>query len=301
MSIVVLDTEPEAASTAARTWTQHVRTPARVEAELSYVRATEDRVINYMFDPPAGVTKEGCEYDNIPTTISDARELTHPTSVEVEGFALWHAPSEVADFYDDDAVRRRYYPEVIRLALAATGAARGIVFDHLRRKREAGRTALTFGRAGDGSRPAAVGRIHNDYSEWSGQRRLALVLKDAREQARVGRFGVVNVWRSIAHPVVDTPLAVCDARTVSARDLVTSEIRYPDRTGEIYLVSHAPAQRWWYYEAMHRDEALVFKQYDSQASGVARFVPHAAFDHPSMPPDAPLRESIEARCLVIYD
>ena len=51
---------------------------------------------------------------------------------------------------------------------------------------------------------------------------------------------------------------------------------------------------------MDRDDALVFKQYDS-LTGVACFVPHAAFDLPDVPPDAPLRESIEARVLVLYD
>ena len=51
---------------------------------------------------------------------------------------------------------------------------------------------------------------------------------------------------------------------------------------------------------MDRHEALVFKQYDSQLGGVARFVPHTAFDLPDIPADAPLRESIELRCLVVF-
>jgi len=41
-----------------------------------------------------------------------------------------------------------------------------------------------------------------------------------------------DIWRSIAGPVLDTPLAVCDARSVAAGDLVVSEIRYPTRSGE---------------------------------------------------------------------
>ena len=43
----------------------------------------------------------------------------------------------------------------------------------------------------------------------------------------------------------------------------------------------------------------VFKQFDTDRS-VARFTPHAAFDHPHTPADAPLRESIEARILVLF-
>jgi hypothetical protein len=52
---------------------------------------------------------------------------------------------------------------------------------------------------------------------------------------------------------------------------------------------------------MDRHEALVFKQFDSQMSGVSRFTPHVAFDLPNVPDDAPLRQSIEVRCLVIYE
>ena len=115
------------------------------------------------------------------------------------------------------------------------------------------------------------------------------------------RYCIVNIWRSIKGPVLDTPLAVCDARSVMAKDLVNAEVRYPRRTGEIYLATHSPAHRWSYFSAMDRHEALVFKQYDSQLSGVSRYTPHAAFDHPDAPADAPLRESIEARCLVVFE
>jgi len=70
--------------------------------------------------------------------------------------------------------------------------------------------------------------------------------------------------------------------------------------GEIYLGLHNPHHCWSYFSAMHREEALVFKQYDSQAGGIARFTLHSAFRHPNAPPAAPPRESIEARCLVVY-
>jgi hypothetical protein len=221
--------------------------------------------------------------------------------VHGEGFELWDAPSAVTDFLDGEAITRVYYREAAELARAVTGAKFAYAFDHLVRKRESGRPSLPLGRHGDGSKPAANGRVHNDYTEESGRKRLELVLKDPDAVAGVGRYSIVNIWRSIKGPVLDTPLAVCDARTLSAADLVSSEVRYPTRTGEIYLVLHSPRHRWSYFSAMDRHEALIFKQYDSQVSGVARFTPHAAFDHPDTPPHAPLRESIEIRCLVVYE
>ncbi len=276
------------------------RRPTFVTASLGYLDGSTPRPVSHMYDPPDGTPKDNCRFDFRAMQVVDARGLAGTTSVHREGFELWYAPSSVADFHDAPAVVGTYHAECAALACAATGGSSAIVFDHQVRQREAGRPPLTFGRGG-GSRPGGVGRVHNDYSEASGRRRLGLVLRDAALASRVRRFCIVNVWRSIRGAIVDTPLAVCDARSVSRRELVAGEIRYADRQGEIYLFRHSPAHRWYYYPGMDRDEALVFKQFDSQVGGVARFTPHAAFDLPDIPADAPLRESIEARCLVLFD
>jgi hypothetical protein len=52
---------------------------------------------------------------------------------------------------------------------------------------------------------------------------------------------------------------------------------------------------------MTPDEVLVFKSYDSRLDMPARMTPHCAFDDEAAPPDAPLRRSIEVRCMVILD
>jgi hypothetical protein len=272
-----------------------------VVAGLAYLKPTSKRPYNYMYEPPNGEAWENCEYDLRASQIADARNHVHSLSVHREGFELRDAPTAVADFNDGETIVRRYYAEMAELACAVTGGARAYVFDHLIRRREPGRPPLRFGRYGDGTTPTASGRIHNDYTEESGRRRLAMLLKDPGAVAAVKRYSIVNIWRSIKSRIVDTPLAVCDARTVSAGDLVASEVRYPTRTGEIYLVMHSTRHRWSYFSEMDRHEALIFKQYDSQVDGSARYTPHAAFDHPHTPVDAPLRESIETRCLVTYE
>ncbi len=272
-----------------------------VLAALSYLQPTSGLPCSYAYEPPPGIPWENSQYALQQMHIADARSTAHGSSIDREGFELWDAPTLVKDFLDDDAVRTIYYREAAELALAVTGAQHAYVFDHLVRKREPDRAALTFGRRGGDGRAAANGRVHNDYTEASGRKRLDLVLTDANAASQVKRYAIVNVWRSIKGPVLDTPLAICDARTLVVSDLVRSEVRYPRRTGEIYQAVYSPLHRWSFYSAMDRHEALVFKQYDSQVSGVARFVPHAAFDHPHAPADAPLRESIELRCLVVYD
>lgn len=272
-----------------------------VLAGLSYLRPTSERPHSYTYEPPPGTARESGEYALHQMPIADARHAPQPPDLEREGFALLNAPTTVQNFRDADEIRSTYYSEASELVLTVTGASRAYVFDHLVRRRERDRATLTFGRREPGGPVAANGRVHNDYTEDSGRRRLGLVISDPSEVAGVRRFAIVNVWRSIKGPIVDTPLALCDARTLTATDLVVGDVHYPQRTGEIYLPLHSARHRWSYFSEMDRHEALVFKQYDSQLSGVARFTPHAAFDLPDVPHDAPLRESIELRCLVIYD
>lgn len=267
---------------------------ARMQAPLSYLEPTGERPWHYMYPLPDGRPQHNCAFVPREVRIADGRRAS--PSLEREGFALQDAPSAVRDFHDDAEVRRHYYPEVAGLVLRLTGARHAFVFDHQARRRETGRAPLDFGRRGAGPRPGAAGHVHNDYTEASSPRRLDALWKGSPRR----RFAIVNVWRSIAGPVLDTPLAVCDARTVSPEELVASDLHYPGRSGEIYLVAHSPRHAWHYFPRMDRHEALVFKQYDSDP-GAARYVPHAAFDLPDIPPDAPLRESIEARCLVIHD
>jgi len=273
-----------------------------VTAAVGYLAPMPERPYNYMYEPGAGQAWQNCEYRMSLVWITDARTMASSNTIDLEGFELWDAPTSMADFDDEDTIRRHYYAEAAELAKCVTKADHAYVFDHLLRRREAGRPALHFGRKGnEGGRPGAVGRVHTDYSETSGLKRLDLVVLNPEDRSRLRRFAIVNIWRSIRAKIVDTPLALCDARTVSAKDLVASDIFYPNRRGEIYLVQQSPHHHWAYYSGMDIHEALIFKQYDSQVNGVARFTPHTAFDLPDTPPDAPLRESIEIRCLVTYD
>ena len=262
-----------------------------VTAALAYLAPSTERPYTYMYEPPAGIARDNCEFRMSPVWITDARAMASPSSIHTEGFELWDAPSTVADFTDEDAIRNCYYPEAAELAKCVTGADRAYIFDHQIRLRESGRPDLTFGRPGDGRRPGAAGRIHNDYTETSGQKRLDILPLEESARAKTQRFAIVTIWRSIGGKIVDTPLAMCDARSISANDLVAAELRYRDRTGELYLMKESPRHRWAYFSEMDRNEALVFKQYDSQVNGAVRFTPHSAFDLPEIPPEAPLRQT----------
>lgn len=269
-----------------------------ITAELELLHPTPDRPFTYMYPPPDGHPWQNAAYERIPVTIRDARNAVDDNpSIDREGYVLRHAPSAVDDFMNKEEVIQRYYPEMAALALAVSGASQAFVFDHLVRKRQPG-SPQAFGRI-EGHRPGAAGRAHCDFTTASARRRLELEL--GGRAAGIKRYSLVNLWRSIRHPVLDAPLAVCDARSVELADFVASDIFYPDRQGEIYQVMHRPTHRWWYFPEMTRDEVLIFKQFDSASGPTASYTPHAAFEHPNAPAGTPPRESIEIRCLLIYE
>jgi hypothetical protein len=144
-----------------------------------------------------------------------------------------------------------------------------------------------------------VRMVHNDYTDWSGPQRLRDIVPDEAEDLLKHRLQVIQVWRATRGPILRDPLALCDARTASPEDFIAAERRFPDRVGEIYHIAFNTKQRWMYVPQMTREEAIVFKCYDSRKD-VARFTPHGSFDDPSTPPDAASRESMEARILAIF-
>jgi hypothetical protein len=213
--------------------------------------------------------------------------------LEREGFRFIRHDTRVADFFNEDEVKRVYYPEMEALVKAETGASRVLVFDHtLRTADDADRMARKI--------REVVQRVHNDYTEWSGPQRVRDLLPQEAEELLRRRFAIIQVWRPIRHPVETDPLAICDARSLSPRNLVISERRYPDRIGQTYAITYDRSQLWYWFPRMRRDEALVFKTYESLTDGRPRWTAHTAFKDPTSPPDAKPRESIEIRTLAFF-
>jgi len=266
-----------------------------VEAVLNYLVPTSEILRNYTYEPPPGVPQSNLTYEPHRSAIHDLRPVADSLSLDREGLALVEQRSAVTDFYDEDGLRRIYYPEAERLVAAATGGSRVLVFDHTIRRRVPGAADRSVG-----APRQPVPRVHNDYTIKSGPQRVRDLLGAEAEELLRRRFSVINVWRPIRGPLRDAPLAVCDAQSVAFQHFVPTELVYPDRTGETYGVTYNPAHRWFYVPDMSRDEALLLKCYDSAQDGTARFAPHTAFEDPTAPADILPRESIELRTLVFH-
>ena len=266
-----------------------------VLAELNYLAPTAGKPRTYAFDPPAGEPKSTALPEPHQVPIFDGRAVANSFSLDREGFALVRHPTAVRDFYNDQEIRKVYYPAAEAFLRATLRADRVVIFDHTVRRRVEGAADVR----GAGPRQPAT-RVHVDQTDASGANRVREHLPHEADDLLKGRVQVVNLWRPIRGPVRDTPLALCDAASVAEGDLVASDLIYPNRNGETYSVKFNPDHRWFYFPEMTADEALVLKCYDSATDGRARFAPHTAFVDPTTPKDAPPRESIELRTLVFH-
>ena len=264
-----------------------------VTAEVGYAVDTGVTPVNETLAAGAAIRRHTGSFAKHAVRIHDARRAADPPALEREGFTLVEHRTAVRDFLDAAELERVYYPEIAALVCAASGGRRAHIFDHtLRTGDDAERAARNI--------REPVLWSHNDYTDWSGPQRLRELLPDEAEALLRRRFAIIQVWRAIDQPIVANPLAIVDARSVAPTDFLRAERRYPHRVGETYQLLYNPAHRWFYYPRMRRDEALVFKTYDSATDGRARFVPHTSFDDPTAPADAPPRRSIEARAFVFF-
>jgi len=267
-----------------------------VEAELNYLGSTSQRPRYYAYERDASDPPTVMPYEPHLMHIHTLRPVVDDLDLDVQGFALVEQRSAVKDFWDDDEVRRVYYPEAERFIAEHTGASRVFIFDHLQRRRVPGQVD----RSRSGPRQPAT-RVHVDHTARSGPQRVRDLMGEDAEELLKGRVQVINMWRPILdEPLRDAPLAVCDSRTVANSDLVPSDLVYRDRVGETYSVTYNPAHRWFYVPEMRHDEALLLKIADTRTDISARFMPHTSFADPTTPPDAAPRQSIELRTLVFY-
>lgn len=266
-----------------------------VEARLVFAERGQAKPYAYVGEPPAGVARARGEYQSRSVRIENARPFAGGLRLDREGFEIVRHPTAVRDFWDEAQTLALGHPEAAELVRAVTGAARVVVFDHTLRRRLQG----VEDRSPDAPRQPAS-RVHVDQTVLSGPQRVRDVMGDQAEDLVTRRAAIINVWRPIARVARDWPLALADARTVDEGDLIASDLIFPHRTGEIYVVAHSPRQRWLYVPDLRPDEAVLIKCWDSDPS-VARFTPHTGFEDPTTPPGAPPRESIEFRTIAFFD
>ena len=264
-----------------------------VDGELFY--GVDDGIIsvNETSDLVTKIPTYSGNLDPHITSINNGRKWDKPFNIDVHGFELVSHKTQVVNFLDGEELTSKYYEELKDLVKRHVRATNIHIFDHtLRTGDDENRKNMLL--------REPVKRVHNDYTEWSGPERVRNLFPKEADKLLSKRFSIIQVWRPIQDILEKDPLAICDARSVANSDLIIAERRYPDRVGQTYQIKYNENHEWFYFPKMARDEAIIFKVYDSEIDGRARFTPHTSFVDPNSNRNAPERESIEVRMLVFF-
>lgn len=223
-----------------------------------------------------------------PARIHNARLET--IDFATHGFTLLKHSTNV-DFAKPEEVQSRWYPEACRLVQDLLGASEVFAF-------------MGILRGGDenlGGGPALS--AHVDFNEASLRNWVQRLAPDRAAQLANKRLVNVNLWRG-TRPVLCSPLAVCDARSVAKEDFML--VRFGDAppppgpvAGGLNL-AYNPKHRWYYYPDMQPDEVIAFRLFDT-GNPHWQMTAHTAVVDPTAAPDAPKRMSYELRTLAILD
>jgi hypothetical protein len=257
--------------------------PRQIRTSIRYVVKGEHSVFY-----PADRERSYWPPDDHVMTLTDMRPLQQQITVARNGFALLNHVTAVKDFFDPAEVERVFFPEVIAEAKRINSAAHAVAFGPVPRSDDP--------HSKQGRLPAFG--AHVDYGRRTIEEMVRPLLGDQADYWFSKRVVLMNFWRPIT-TAYRTPLALCDASTVTADDMHPSEVRGglddPDRAPLYgFNLSYNPAHRWYFVHHMRPDEMFAFKLYDSDASQ-PQWTGHTAFTDPETPADAPPRQSMELR------
>ena len=272
-----------------------MKPPSSVRATMQYTVDNGVAPDYYFYEPDPAVPLNPPGTDAKEVDVHNAWSLVNSLSADREGFELHGFDAHFDQFDDEASVLARFYPQVVDFVKLHTGAQRVVVFDHTIRKR----LPADLKQQTTVQRPAVL-LVHSDYTPASGPQRVRAILPDEAEALLRRRVAFYNVWKPLYRRVEELPLAMIDAQTQDDADLLRMDLKYRERTGEIYVMRHSPRHRWHYFPLMEPTQALLLKTYDSETDGRARFMGHSAFEDPTSAPDAPRRESVEVRTMAFF-
>lgn len=268
---------------------------ASVRATLNYSVDNGVPPDYYFYEPEPSIKLNPPGTDPREVDIHNGWPAAERFSADREGFEIHEFGARFDQFDDDAAIKSRFYRQVVEFVKQHTGAHRVEVFDHTIRKRLPAdlKVQTTV------QRPAVL-LVHSDYTVASGPQRVRDIVPDDAERLLQRRVAFYNVWKPLYRRVEELPLAMCDATTHAPEDMLRMDLKYRERTGEIYVMRWSPAHRWVYFPQMEAGQALLLKTFDSETDGRARFMGHTAFEDPNTPAGAPKRESIEVRTMAFF-
>lgn len=250
---------------------------------------------------------------NPPTRIRNGRDLQDGSRSEADflaehGFALLDAPTRVTDWGNAEQVAELYMPEVEALIRERLYPGRKLII----------RQPPNVMRRGEGTNVPQYGLgVHSDHGTSADDfQRNVEAFTNAEigaqwrawfERDEVEGFVSLDFWRTtgMAGPLKHMPLALCDASSIDASDIIPTALEGIAPGGALthhVSLAHNGGQRWYYYPDMEAHEVLVFKLFQlmrNKDGQPYRACFHSAFEDPTAPADAQPRQSCEHRVSVM--
>jgi hypothetical protein len=266
---------------------------ANINALLRYLR-DDSSLASIEAGHNDGTGSQNDYFSDFPVSIRNARNDVVPPSLFRNGFQLAkHKAHMACDKRDIDALNI-YSESLMRLIKDFCSSRTELIIKHNWR-------ASNVDPANPGNVRAPVHVVHNDYTASRAKSVFATFVPDAVKNDQPQRnFAIITAWRSIAGVIREYPLAVCDANSISRKELQDVERKGDQRSHSVQLSRFSPQHRWAYYPKMTEDEVLLFMCYDSRANSAARSTLHSAFIENDVPHHDYVRSSIETRCLMMF-
>jgi hypothetical protein len=274
---------------------------AEVKSTIDYLVPTSR--INRRFWAPGKEHNTG-SYAPYAVTIRNAR-LAGPFTLDEHGFCLGRHHTDITDWEQNYGPTTAYAGQVCEAARRLSGA--DVVVPMSGMLRTSGQTNAT--------RQPPAAEAHVDFTQRYAERIAERLYRKAHPDGPdFRRFIAFSLWRALSPPPQDTPLALCEGRSVrddegthntkiDVDEIPTGDALFAPIAGEENMAAatifhHSPAHRWWYFPDMQPDEVIFIKFYDSDHRTAWR-CPHTAFRDTTRP-DANRRESIEFRGIAYF-
>lgn len=266
-----------------------------------------------------GVEVNTGEYFDHQVGIRDGMPIRDHFTLDSHGFMIGKYATAIRDFHDKDEVNARYNAEVAEAVMALSGAS-FVVPQGWMIRTSADLTARAQEKVENyqhvgGIQPPA-GEAHIDYNPLTGERAGERTYRAHRPDGPgFKRHVCFSFWRTFSPGPQDWPLALMDGRSIVGDEMgnntlfvvdeipegeaLTRPIEGEDQMIAASIFRYREQHRWWYFSDMAAEDVLLFKFYDSDHSVTWR-CPHTAF-HDGTMPGAQIRESIEVRCVALYE
>jgi hypothetical protein len=276
-------------------------TPVNIEpvsATLDYLQSALHKPVTYMLAPPGGHAWETGQYASMPVTIRDGRGRVRRARARPRRLPAC-------------AARRA---RCLRLTSARPSSASTTPrWKNWRApsRREPGHRVRSSGAPARAGHAVAVRRARRPASERRHARALRLHAGVGAAQAGTGNGsarGRAGLAPRHPQPVAhDAPAgAGCAAGRVryahrgGPADLVAADIVYPTAPARSSKCCTTPPTPGPIFTACSSTRCCCSSS-TIRPTACHAITPHAAFAHPATPPETPPRESIEIRCLLIFD